>query len=103
MTPNETIFVVVAVVIGLIFIVVIALAVDAWQTEHSRRVEVEEQYGSLLDAYDRLRRVSASVVGQAKRTVDTAYEVVSAERERGHNARLDILRLLADKEHDSAS
>ncbi|WP_157071456.1 hypothetical protein [Curtobacterium ammoniigenes] len=104
MTPLM-VTIVVAVVISLILLAVIALLCEAWDTEHTRRVEIEEEYESLMETHNRLRSVSASVVDQAKRTVDAAYQVVSAERERGHNARLDILRLIADKEkeHDSNS
>lgn len=102
MTQMETALVVVG-VMSLVILAVTILLWEAWSTEHTRRIDVEEQYDSLLDTHNRLRRASASVVDQAKRTVDAAYQVVSAERERGHNARLDILRLIANQEHDSAS
>lgn len=90
----------IAAVIGLALLAVVAFLCEAWGTEHTRRVEIEEEYEALMETHNRLRSVSASVVDQAKRTVDAAYQVVSAERERGHNARLDILRLIADKEKE---
>ncbi|KJL42013.1 hypothetical protein RR49_00311 [Microbacterium ginsengisoli] len=102
MTPIVT-TILVAAVIGLILLAVIALLWEAWNTERTRRIDIGEEYESLMETHERLRSVSASVVDQAKRTVDAAYQVVSAERERGHNARLDILRLIADKEHHSES